>query len=324
MANTINKVSQNLWIGREDYGYAPHFYNTRHLRGKGLSTGFGHYDIMEDVLNPPSKSVKLDWHNSPTFYNAAYGSFSAGTHGDFIDMRVNSVHNRQTLTRFAQFIMLPIVLIIYFFVRIARNDIDWGELHIAEVFMFGFVFILFFIDFIRPIATPVRFNYTKQELYVYHKKALYRIPWNECQIASMYAPDHVGYGGYADAYNLNLWLYPKHCVNGKAGTEPISLILVHSVQDHADVYIYWEYIRRYMANGIDAVLHEDREEKMVLLFPHPNWSFKKRMIAWLCYPLFIVLLPFISPSIFAIRYNPLKSRWPQQVHEWTGRKVDWH
>ncbi|PMN87966.1 DUF6708 domain-containing protein [Enterovibrio norvegicus] len=327
MPNRINKVSDDLWIGAEQEGYAPHFRNTIKRRGKGFSTGFGTSHIMEDVLCPPAKTVELvdDYETDEGgFYDASYLLFSAGTHGDFIDMRVNSVHNRQTLTRFSQFIMFPILLLTYLTFRLFRDDTPWLYLQPVELGVLIFLMLLCFIEIARPIKTPVRFHYKNQEVYVYHKKALYRIPWNECEIASMYAPHHVSYGAFSDAYNLNLWLYPKHCVKGECGNQPIALNLVTAVAEHGEVYVYWEYVRRFMTIGEKGVLTGNMQQKVLFSFPNPDWSTKAKVIGWCLSPIFYGLLPFISPSQLAIRFNPFKDHWPEEVHKWTGKTVNWH
>ncbi|WP_104401595.1 DUF6708 domain-containing protein [Vibrio penaeicida] len=327
MPNKINKVSKDLWIGAEHRGYAPEFKNTIRRRGVGFSTGFGTSHIMEDVLNPPEKEIELKDEFEEIdggFYDSSYLLHSAGTHGDFIDMRVNSVHNRQTLTRFAQFFMFPIFLITYLIIRLARNDTPWFYLHPMESGVVVFILLLCFVELCRPIRTPVRFHHKNQEVYVFHKKALYRIPWKECEMACMYAPHHVGNGAFSDAYNLNLWLYPKHCIKGPCGAEPVALNLTTSVDGHSDVYIYWEYVRRFMSMGEKGVLTGNMQEPVLFKIPNPNWSVKAKIIGWILSPVFYGLLPFISPSQFAIRFNPIKDRWPEEVHKWTGKTVNWH
>ncbi|OEE66329.1 hypothetical protein A1OO_11115 [Enterovibrio norvegicus FF-33] len=323
MPRKINKISRDLWIGAEHYGYAPKFKNTISQRGSGFSTGFGTSHIMEDVLSPPPKEVHIDWHNRETFYNAGY-SFVSSTHGDFIDMRINSVHNRQTLTRFSQFILFPILILTYLTFRLSRDDTPWFYLQPVELGMFVFILLLCSVEICRPIKTPVRFHHKNQEVYVYHKNSLYRIPWKECEIATMFAPHHVGYGAFSDAYNLNLWLYPKHCVNNKAGDQPVALNLVTSVDGHADTYIYWEYVRRFMIGGQNSIGAGNEQKPFLYRFPNRNWSLKARVIGWFLSPIFYGLLPFISPSQFAIRFNPIKSHWPEEVHKWTGKTVNWH
>ncbi|MGF1868274.1 hypothetical protein L4D15_24005 [Enterovibrio norvegicus] len=323
MPNKINKVSKDLWIGAEHYGYAPKFKNTIIRRGSGFSTGFGTSHIMEDVLSPPPKEVHLNWDGTDTFYNAGY-AFVSSTHGDFIDMRVNSTHNRQTLTRFSQFIMLPVFLLTYLTLRLARDDTPWLYLHPVELGVVIFLLLLCFIEICRPVQTPVRFHHENQEVYVYHKNALYRIPWNECEIATMFAPHHVGYGAFSDAYNLNLWLYPKHCVNSNGGDQPVALNLVTSVNGHADTYLYWEYVRRFMTGGKNAIEGSDEKKPFLYRLTPKSTKLKDRVITGLLSTLFFIFLPFISPSQFAIRFNPIKSRWPEEVHKWTGKTVNWH
>ncbi|MBV7317616.1 DUF6708 domain-containing protein [Shewanella sp. NIFS-20-20] len=321
MPNKITKVSKDLWIGAEEDGYTPSFINTIKRRGHGFSTGFGTSHIMEDVLNPPAKSIPMQ---DDAQYNVAFYLYSAGTHGDFIDMRVNSVHNRQTLTRAAQFLLLPMFLFLYFILRLGRDDVPWLYLGPVELGLVVCMLLMCFIDVCRPLRTPVRFHHKNQEVYVFHKKALYRIPWKECEIATMFAPHHVGYGAFSDAYNLNLWLYPQHCVNNQARSQPVALNLLMSVSGHSETYSYWEFVRRFMSEGPTGISFANQPQAFVYKIPHANWSLKARIIGWILAPVFYCLLPFISPSQFATRFNPIKDQWPDVVHQWSGKTVKQH
>ncbi|MCL1037831.1 hypothetical protein L2750_11780 [Shewanella submarina] len=312
-------MSDDLWIGAEQHGYAPQFRNTKAIRGVGFSTGFGTSHMMEDILSPPPRKLELEQEEGAC--EVSYYLHSAGTYGDFIDMRVNSVHCRQTLTRFSQFFLFPMMLFVYLVIRLGRDDTPWLYLSPAEAWLFGACLLLVLIDVCRPIRNPVRFHHNNREVYVFHKKALYRIPWKYCHIALMYAPHHIGQGSFTDAYNLNLWLYPDYCVNGKCGSQPVALNLCMCVGDPESAYDYWEFVRRFMEEGPDSLQHANEQKAWVLKIPHSDWSPKAKIIGWLLSPLFYCLLPFISPSQFATRFNPIRDRWPPEVHQWTGRKV---
>ncbi|WP_292959413.1 DUF6708 domain-containing protein, partial [Neptuniibacter sp. UBA6509] len=251
----IDTSNPSAWIAPKYYGYAPVFKDTKARRGNGLGTAFGKGVVMEDVLHPPSKQIPRE-EELQRVHEKGCLLFGAGNHNHYMDMRVNSVTNREMLTRFAQFILLPLYIVGYLIIRFT-GALEWGEFMFVD---WGFIITiaaLILYDFLKPIATPVRFNYKKQEVYAYHKGALYRIPWDECEIACMYAPDFMGVGGLADAYSLNLWLYPKHCVNGKAGTEPLPLVLNNTGEVHSDNYDYWEYVRAYMTDGPENVYTYD-------------------------------------------------------------------
>ncbi|MCV6624127.1 MAG: hypothetical protein OIF51_20505, partial [Cellvibrionaceae bacterium] len=180
----INKSNPSAWIGPKQNGYIPVFKNTKARRGKGLGTAFGKGIVMEDVLNPPAKKVSRD-EDIKTVQENSCLHYGAGNHSHYMDMRVNSVSNREMLTRSSQGLFVLIFLPAYFVIRYV--GFDWFELHIVEICFLAGLLSLVLIDFLRPIATPVRFNYKAQEVYAYHKGALYRIPWNECEIACMYA-----------------------------------------------------------------------------------------------------------------------------------------
>ena len=315
----IDTSNPNAWIAPKHYGYAPVFKDTKSRRGTGIGTAFGKGVVMEDVLHPPSKQVPRE-EELQRVHEKGCHLFGAGNHKHYLDMRVNSVTNREMLTRFSQAFLLPIYLILYFLPRLG-GQIGWFEGGIFDYCALALIFGFILYDFLKPIATPVRFNYEKQEVYAYHKGALYRIPWDECEIACMYAPDFMGVGGLADAYSLNLWLYPKHCVNGKAGNKPVPLVLNNTGEVHADNYDYWEYVRAYMTDGPDKVYAFDdkysrakyiRIDKMPLLG----------------IPFILPLVTFITfltkPAKLYIWLNPFKKKWPQEVHEWTGETINWH
>ena len=317
MRKQVDTSNPNAWAGPEQFGYAPLFKNTKQRRGNGLSTVFGKGSIMEDVLNPPTKTIPRT-EDTERVQQKGNLLFGAGNHGHYMDMRVDSVTHREMCTRAAQFFFVILYLPLYFLLR--ASHLDWFEFHIVEICFLLCLLSLILFDFLRPIATPVRFNYKEQEVYVYHKGALYRIPWAECEIACMYSPDHMGIAGLADAYNLNLWLYPKHCVNGKAGDEPIALILNNTGPSHADIYNYWEYVRAFMTDGSDKVYTFEEEGSRAYFIDFSKISL--RLILKL--PLLLLIFFFTNPRKLYVWLNPFKKKWPQEVHEWTGEVRNWH
>ncbi len=314
----IDKSNPDAWVAIEQSGYQPTFRNTKTLRGSGISTGFGKGVVMEDVLNPPAREVPRSEAKEEMQQNA-YAMFSAGVHGHYLDMRVNSSSNRKTLTRLTQFFLFPMFLIVYFASRI--GGLDWLEFDLFHSLFLGIMAALILYEFLKPIATPVRFNYKTQEVYAYHRGALYRIPWPECQISCMYAPHFMGVGGLAEAYNLNLWLYPEYCVNNKAPKHPIALILRTEIEDHTLNYNYWEYIRCFMTSGPSGIFHKERKYPHSMGWDIENTSLAKRIMFL---PLTILILGLFAPARLYLWLNPFKIKWPKEVHEWTGEVRNWH
>ena len=318
----IDKSNPDAWVAIEQGGYQPTFHNTKPLRGSGISTGFGKGIVMEDVLNPPTRKIprsEEEEEEEEHIQKSAYSMFNAGVHNHYMDMRINSSSNRVTLTRTAQIILLPIFLLVYVTSRIGGQG--WLEFDLFDSIFLGIMTILILYEFLKPIATPVRFNYKTQEVYAYHQGALYRIPWNECQITCMYAPHFMGVGGLAEAYNLNLWLYPEYCVKGKVPTQPVALILRTEIEDHTPNYNYWEYIRCFMESGPDAVFHKERKYPHSMGWDIENTSLAKRLMFL---PLTILVLAIFAPARLYLWLNPFKIKWPKEVHEWTGEVRNWH
>ena len=314
----IDKSNPNTWIAIEQGGYQPHFHSTRHLRGSGISTAFGKSVVMEDILNPPARKIPRSEEQNKTQQNA-FALFSAGVHQHYMDMRVNSSSNREVLTRVTQFLLFPMFLVVYIASRIGGKD--WLEIDLFHGLFLAIMVTLILYEFLKPIATPVRFNYKTQEVYAYHKGALYRIPWSECPIACMYAPHFMGVGGLAEAYNLNLWLYPEHCVNGKAGKEPVALVLNIEIEDHSDNYDYWEYVRSFMEKGSSEIFYENSEHPQSAAWDIENTGLAKRIMFL---PLTILVLIIFAPARLYLWLNPFKKKWPEEVHEWTGEVRNWH
>ncbi len=316
----IDKSNPDAWVAIEQGGYQPTFHNTKSRRGSGVSTGFGKGIVMEDVLNPPAREVPRS-ENKEEMQQNAYAMFSAGVHDHYLDMRANSTSNRKTLTRVVQFLLFPIAFILYLIPRLGSSGQAWGELAYFEWIELGIMLALVLYEFLKPIATPVRFNYKTQEVYAYHRGALYRIPWSECQISCMYAPHFMGVGGLAEAYNLNLWLYPEYCVNGKAPQHPVALNLRTEVEDHTENYNYWEYVRTFMEGGSEAIYYEESNQPKSIGWDVEGKSILQKVIA---FPFACLSYMLFYPAGLYLWLNPFKVKWPKEVHEWTGEVRNWH
>jgi len=121
----INTSNPNAWVAPKHHGYAPIFKDTKARRGKGLGTAFGKGVVMEDILNPSAKQVPRE-EKLQHIHEKGCHLFGAGNHQDYLDMRVNTVTNREMLTRFSQAFLFPIYLVLYLLPRLG-DQIGWFE-----------------------------------------------------------------------------------------------------------------------------------------------------------------------------------------------------
>jgi len=185
--------------------------------------------------------------------------------------------------------------------------------------VFAVFCLIIFYDVFRKIPMPVRFHQKNQEVYVWHKKVLYRIPWDECEISAIVDKTHMGYGHLKDGYELTLWLNPKHAINKDLiGEKHRRLPLTNEMSKHFTIYCYWEYIRRYMAK--DASLwYEISQRSRRPYFLH------KISIMGLIHRVFYILLALVfSSSRLSLMASFWCDKWPKEVHEWTGEECNWH
>lgn len=314
----IKQVGPGHWIGPEDDGYQPHFFTTDNAV---YNYPFGSL-IQEDPLQPANKRIEMDYDESKgESIGEFFETFSAGGHEHYLDMRVHSVTSRGKGLGLSILLGL-IYLAVFWTVRAVGNVadqinwLDWGVLSTLIVITFGELF--------RPIATPVRFHKTNQEVYVWHKKVLYRIPWYECEMSVIVAKSHMGYGYLKDGYELVLWLNPKHAFNKDlSGQKHTRLPLVNNMTYHSPIYGYWEYVRRYMT-GDTPFWYRISEEPRVPGFNHKILREDGFIRGLFGYLTVIPVVFLFKPAHFALWWGPLRRRWPKEVHEWTGEKCNWH
>ena len=179
------------------------------------------------------------------------------------------------------------------------------------------------IDLFRPIPTPVRFHKMNQEVYVWHKGVLYRIPWKECEISVVVAQSNIGYGHLWDGYDLVLWLNPKHAMNKDLWGKKHKRLLMHTTgKRHVEVYGYWEYIRRYMMNDT-PLWFKISEKPRVARFNHELISSTGFVKSILIYLASIPFLLLFKPHHISLWFSPFRHKWPEQVHEWSGERCNW-
>ncbi|MCV6610821.1 MAG: hypothetical protein OIF55_08640, partial [Amphritea sp.] len=110
------------------------------------------------------------------------------------------------------------------------------------------------------------------------------------------------------------------CVNGKAGNQPVPLLLLNEGPYHSDIYDYWEYVRAFMAGGPEAIFSVDdkhsRTKKPLRKMPFFLLPF--------AFVMAVLLFFFFKPVELYLWLNPWKKKWPKEVHEWTGETINWH
>ncbi|MGY5614895.1 hypothetical protein [Vibrio brasiliensis] len=241
----VIQIGPNHWVGPEEFGFTPHFHIFQHSAENYPN---GQLTPM-DPLNPGNKRIPVvDDTTKPSEIDdlrQLVKSVSAGRDEGFLDMRVQSVHSRGDYMGIA-------AIFTYLWLALKgqaySEGLAWSDTYVVDLIALSLIGIIIAIELYRPIVTPVRFHKNNQEVYVWHKKILYRIPWHECEL-TIVASKHMGYGRFNDDFALMLWLNPKHAVNADlTGHRYKSLCLFHDMSRHAPVYRYWEYVRQYMAD----------------------------------------------------------------------------
>lgn len=314
----IRQIAPGHWVGPEDFGYIPHFYTTAHAAKNYPLGSF----LQIEPLQPGNKRVDLAYTRKDAESMGEYfDAYSAGGHKDYLDMRIQSVHGRGTGLCFSVCFGLIWLIVKVWMVLDAGDTWAPNYLDVSVVFLLSLVT---FIDIFKPIANPVRFHKENQEVYVYHKGILYRIPWNECEMAVIVAKTHMGYGHLKDGYELDLWLNPKHAVNADlSGRKHVRLPLLNNMGSHVPVYGYWEYVRRYMT-GDTPFWMEVSEKPRICGFNYDIAREKGLPRAIIGFLIAFPLLFLFRPELWALMVNPFKRKWPEQVHEWTGERCNWH
>lgn len=319
----IRQVAPNHWVGPEEFGFTPNFHITQH--------GVEHYPnghlIQQEPLNPGNKKIILVHETTEPGEKEDLGEFfelfSAGGHEDFLDMRVQSVHGRGGNVYAVIFFTLLWLVIKTSMVYTAGDT--WSPSYVDMTVM-AILAICMGLSLFKPIAMPVRFHKKNQEVYVWHNKVLYRIPWQECEISVIVAKTHIGYGRLKDGYELMLWLNPKHAVNADLTEHRHQYIsLLRHMGSHAPMYGYWEYVRRYMADEQPLWYEISKKPRQIgVNFKLAQEEGRSRLFAIVTFILVLPLGFLLRPADFSLWCNPLRHKWPEQVHEWTGKRCNWH
>ena len=325
----IKQVEPNHWIGPEDAGYQPHFYNTENAV---KNYPLGRY-VREDSLQPCNRKIELDYGaNDPKhaklseeekrlgFLVGIFQLMTAGKHEYFIDMRVSSLMYRGKWVFAAFFYGAIYACIILGLSNYSHNFPDGFTLY--NVIAFSLFCLLILWGLFHSIPTPVRFHQGNQEVYVWHKDVLYRIPWGECEISVRVDQTHLGYGHLSDGYELVLWLNPKHATNKNLmGQKHQRLSLMSVGRRHQGCYYYWEYLRRYMDDHHSSYVESHKE-------PLRGEIHYKNMLKWgpfsmIFYIIALLVMLLYCPRELTLMSAPFRRKWPKEVHEWTGKKCDW-
>ncbi|BFM48484.1 hypothetical protein [Marinomonas sp. THO17] len=314
----IKQVSSNLWLGPKVMGIAPQFKRTDHA--------IAHYpngeSLIHDPVQPGNKKMPIQYKiKEAEHMGEVFEGSSAGGHEGYLDMRVDSVTNRSEGFYIMGIIGLLFWWSFHYFVLTAIEDEQVRNLSIYSGYVFFGVGAL--ICLFRTLHTPVRFHKANQEVYVWHKKVLYRIPWQECELSIRVDKRTIGLKGQQDGYQLTLWLNPKHATNKDlSGQKHVPLNMFHNMDHHIPLYAYWEYVRRYMTGDTPLYIEMSKEPRV----PGFNTEMAKSMGYALAIPLFIIVVPlaFVCKPNKVALLSPFKEKWPEEVHEWTGERCDWH
>jgi len=324
----ITRVSPSHLVGPAECGHQPHFYRTENAR---LNYPFGAF-LQEDTLQPCNKPISFDYRDVPKdikinpksekefsdiVSSETFKAFSAGAHETYLDMRVHSLVGRGGWVGASLFFGGMYSLIMWWM----QSDVfyDAAFAYVQNWCVFAVFCLIIFYDLFRKIPMPVRFHQKNQEVYVWHKKVLYRIPWGECEISAIVDKVHMGYGHLKDGYELTLWLNPKHAINADlTGEKHRRLPLTNRMSKHFNIYCYWEYIRRYM--GKDPSLWY--EINKVSRRPRLRNKISIETFIYLVPALLIIILFY--PARFSLMVNLWRDKWPKEVHEWTGEECNWH
>jgi hypothetical protein len=314
----IRQVGPNRWEAPEDMGVTPQFMYTKHAED--------HYPDGEKILHEPlhkNRKTSLIAPNEETKdLGEVFEGSSAGGHDGYLDMRVNSVTDRTEIF-YMLFIIGPLVWLTFHWLVLSSIE-DPIARSVSIYSGYGVFFCSAFWYLFHTLALPVRFHKKNQEVYVYHQEVLYRIPWSDCEFSVQVAKKNQGYRGLQDGYQLTLWLNPVHAVNQDlTGKKHVALNLFHNMDHHIPMYAYWEYVRRYMEGEEPLYIEMDKEPRK----PGYNHELAKEegyikmtLIFILAGPIFLLLL---KPNKLAL-LSPFKIKWPEEVHEWTGERCDWH
>ncbi|GGN39596.1 MULTISPECIES: hypothetical protein [Marinomonas] len=313
----IKQVGANLWTAPTDMGFTPHFKRTEHA--------INHYpngeSLVHEPLQPGNKKIFVVYKNkNAEDMGEIFEGSAAGGHEGYLDMRVDSVTNRGE-----GFYMMGVIGLLFWwsFESFVLSYLPDPQLRDISIYCgYAFFIIGALVCLFRTLHTPVRFHKDNQEVYVWHKKILYRIPWDECEISVQVAKRNLGLKGSQDGYQLTLWLNPKHAVNKDlTGQKHVPLNLFHNIEHHIPLYGYWEYVRRYMTGDKPIYIDISKRPRNIHLKYDPDEE---------SYIKFLIMVALIAPLLLLFKpdkvalLSPFKEKWPAEVHEWTGERCDWH
>jgi len=324
------QTATDKWQVPKEFNHQPIFTLPRYKNNSNNKNNL----VCEDVLhhnddfipfqaNLKQKQIDLiNQFDKPEYEDMEINDVLYYAHEDnenFQDIRVSSkLHSHKIRPNLIGYCFIILVISFYTF----NLSLELPEIYslinqiLVSVLILGVIKTLFFPLF---ISLPVRFHRKNKEVYVYKNGSLYKIPWEECDI-SILAKQQKSYINY----HLTLWLHPQFDMNSKS-RKIIPLTLFCSKETHGKTYYFWDYINRYMQYAPEFSLEK---KKPLLKAPEmtlTNWL----LVAVLLSPLIILILScllLVAPDFKWLRniINPFKTKWPQKVHNWSGKIFNWH
>ncbi|MFO6425518.1 DUF6708 domain-containing protein, partial [Motilimonas sp. KMU-193] len=265
--------------------------------------------LKEDILSPPVKHVRLTDEDS----DGTWAYKVAAINDTYMDFRHIGTTQRGLAFGMYVFLCVPAFLLL-----VAIRKFDWmlSNTGATEWFLAG-LFLCWAISFLRPLQMPMRFNRAKQEVYIWHRFKLYRIPWAEFNISLLALQDHIGSGQLMRNCRQVVWLYGEHQVPPHPNRAAVALTLYNNSASCEEPVQMWNYINKYMTQGLGGVYNEPGE-KHIDGRPRKGDSL---LVQLRMYTIILLISPFMFIffcPLMSIAYNPFRWRWPKQVHQWTG------
>ncbi|WP_421847174.1 DUF6708 domain-containing protein [Marinomonas sp.] len=319
---------EGVWFAQKQFGHKPRFCKPRKdilIRNKKELVCEEKIDFKHDYIDFEEKTeIEIDdaRDNSKVF-------------DDFMDIRVTpeSIKGNKSSKYFL--ILIAALVFNFFFMDDVVLLPGLDNFLYLVLFSIFFIMIVFLAFLPLKINTPIRFNRKNQEVYVYNKKSLYRIPWDKVDM-SVVAKQSVKKHKKNSKYNFIFWLDPKYDTTGKSkSVVPIKILSSEGI--HGKIYYCCDYISRYMRFDSSVHIEEDQKKldapegskkrgKEPLVTADTIFSFLLNVIIYIIFiPIvFVYVLFVLSPISIRLLLNPFKTKWPEEVHEWSGKRSNWH
>ncbi|TXR52124.1 DUF6708 domain-containing protein [Reinekea thalattae] len=294
----------------------------------------------EDVLTPGMSIIKFEHFDDVTLeqetvfegdklmdysYIKDAISESGNVYNEFMDFRTREepkVHRKGP--NFLGYCLI-FYAVNFFFIRNHSSFQDsylFLNILITSVLVLGYAF---FIYVPLRVSLPVRFHRNNDEVYLYEKQGLYKVPWQELDVSIVARKQDSD-----TIYDLVVWLPGKYNHENKNAPDTYRT-LYSSSNIHGKVYFYWDYINRYMnfdpyfeqyIESDDKPKKKEKEQKD----PTKGASLFDLFIGLVVFFMIPVVIIFLASDTSALRarLNPNKQKWPDIVHKWSGRISNWY